>query len=82
MLDLDSLTLSDIALIEEKSGVPLDAMGDDDSPKGKLMAAMAFVALRKRGENPTWTQVMNMTMGEVSAVLADAEGPDPKPEKP
>lgn len=76
MLDMNALTLGEIAQIEEISGQSISVMGDDAAPKAKLMAAMVFIA--KRREEPTYTlqQAEAMSMEEFDA-LFDV-GDDPK----
>lgn len=68
-MDIKNLTMGEVAKIEELSGQPLASLSDDNKPKGKLMAALAFVI--KRREDPKFTLEManNMTMAEITALI-------------
>lgn len=81
-MDINSLTVGEVAKIESLSGQAISALGDEDKPKGKIMAAFAFVI--KYRENPkfTWENALELTLTEVNELLGyDAEGnstTDPK----
>lgn len=68
-MDIKNLTMGEVAKIEELSGLPLASLSDDDKPKGKLMAALAFVI--KRREDPKFTLEManNLTMAEITSLI-------------
>lgn len=75
MIDLNNLTLGEIAFIEDSSGQPIAAIGDDSTPKGSALAALATVAKRRSGE-PTFTlnAALALTLTEVNDLLGlDAE---------
>ncbi|TDL43601.1 hypothetical protein [Microbacterium oleivorans] len=75
--------MGEISFIEEFSGLSISALGDEDAPKGKLMAVIACVIKRRNGE-PTYTinQAMNLSLGEINEVMGvgaeetEAEGKD------
>ncbi len=75
MIDINKLTLGEVAKIEELSGQPITAIGDDDKPKGLALAALAFVAKRREqlgaGEKPsfTWNAAQELTFDEANALL-------------
>jgi hypothetical protein len=76
MFDVKSLTLGEIDRIEDLSGRSIDSIGDEDAPKGKLLAAMVFVMKRRehlaagRPPSPTdWNDALGMTMVEANKVL-------------
>ena len=71
-MDFQTLTLGEISKIEEISGLPLSAMADEDKPKGKQMAAVAFIIMKR--EDPTFTmkQAEALTFTEVTALMAKA----------
>lgn len=70
-MDIKNLTMGEIAKVEELSGQPLAALADDDKPKGKLMAALAFVIKRREDPKFTLESANNMTMAEITALLED-----------
>lgn len=75
MIDINTLTLGEVAKIEELSGMPISAIGDDDKPKGLALAALAFVAKRREqlaaGQKPsfTWNQAQDLTFDDAQAIL-------------
>jgi len=66
---MDKLTLGEIAQLEELTGQSITAMSDESAPKGKFLAAIAWLA--KKREDPTFTlaQAEAMTLEEVNGVL-------------
>lgn len=73
-MDIKNLTMGEVAKIEELSGLSLASLQDENKPKGKLMAALAFVI--KRREDPKFTLEManNMTMAEITSLIeSDSE---------
>lgn len=72
-MDIKSLTMGEVARVEELSGLPLSALGDDDKPKGKLMAALALVIKRREDSKFTLEMANKMTMAEITALLTDVD---------
>jgi hypothetical protein len=75
---INNMTVGDIAIIEELSGQGLSALGDEASPKGKLMAAMCFVVKRKKDKDFTFADALDLTMVEVNTILGLDDEEDPK----
>ena len=55
-IDINDLTIGEIVEIEERTGLPLDALGQADKPKGKMLQALAYIS--KRRDNPDFTWEM------------------------
>jgi hypothetical protein len=72
-MDIKNLTMGEISKVEELSGMPIAALADDDKPKGKLMAALAFVIRRREDPKFTLEAANNMTMDEINALLLGDE---------
>lgn len=70
-MDINTLTLGEVAKIEELSGQPLASLSDDQAPKGKLMAALAFVIKRRQDPKFTMVQAEALHMADIQALLAD-----------
>lgn len=70
-MDINTLTLGEVAKIEELSGQPLAALSDESAPKGKLMAALAFVIKRRQDPKFTMIQAEDLNMADIQALLAD-----------
>lgn len=68
-MDIKNLTMGEISKVEELSGLPIGALAEDDKPKGKLMAALAFVVKRREDPKFTLEAANNMTMEEITALL-------------
>lgn len=69
-MDIQNLTLGEIAKVEEVSGRALAELSDDTAPKGALLTALALVI--KRRENPKYSleDAQNLTMKDIEALLA------------
>lgn len=72
-LDFNRLTLGEVAKLEQLAGLSLDRIGDADAPKGKLLAAMAYVASRRRGEALSWDECLELTVADANELLGLAE---------
>lgn len=92
MLDISKLTLGEIDKIETLSGQSISSVGEDASPKGKLLAALAFVIKRREqmrnGEPPsfTWNDALDLGFEDAQKLLGmggdsneDAESDDEDP---
>jgi hypothetical protein len=84
-LDVNTLTLGEVARFEDLSGQSISQLGDESVPKGKALAALAFLVKRRQelaaGEKPsfTWNQAQELTIAEANALLgldADDEPAD------
>ena len=73
-VDISELTVGEIKEIEELTGMPLDALGQADKPKGKMLAALAFVS--KRRENPkfTWEDALELKITTSQTEVDPSEG--------
>ena len=70
-IDINSLTIAEVVEIEDRTGMPLDALGQSDKPKGRMLQALAYIT--KRREDPAYTWEM---AGELK-ITTDAEPVDP-----
>lgn len=68
-LNVNRLTLGEVAKVEELSGMPISAIGDDDRPKGLALAALAFVAKRREDPKYSWNQAQGLTLDEAQDIL-------------
>jgi hypothetical protein len=55
-IDINSLTIAEVVEIEDRTGMPLDALGQSDKPKGRMLQALAYIT--KRREDPAYTWEM------------------------
>jgi hypothetical protein len=68
-LDLDQLTLGEVAAIEDLGGTAISAVSEE-TPQGKFLAALLMVAKRRSGEPAfTFNQAMGTPIGEAQEFL-------------
>ena len=70
-VDINELTISEIVEIEELTGLPLDALGNPDKPKGRMLQALAFISKRRTNPAFTWEDAGAIRINTTS------ETPDP-----
>ena len=68
-MNVNELTLGDVAEVEELSGQPLAALGDSNAPKGKLMVALAWIIKRKEDPKFTYEHAKKLTMDEIEGLF-------------
>jgi|GEM_PF-3380359 len=68
-MDLDRITLGEVATIEDLSGMSLDRFGQDGAPRGKFLAAMVYVQSRRWAEPMTWKECLDMPAPDASDYL-------------
>ena len=72
-VDINDLTIAEVVEIEERTGLPLDALGQADKPKGKMLQALAYIVKRRDNPDFTWEQAGAMRISAAQAT------PDPTP---
>lgn len=72
-LDFTRLTLGEIAKLEELTGLSIDRIASADAPKGKLLAAMAYVASRRRGTPLSFDEALGLSIPETNELLGLTE---------
>lgn len=73
------LTLGEIAAIENLSGVSIDSLMDEGTPKGKALAALVFVAKKREDPDFTFDDALNTDMDEAMEIVNATMGDeDPK----
>tara|TARA_R110000822_G_scaffold123979_1_gene258492 strand:+ start:5908 stop:6153 length:246 start_codon:yes stop_codon:yes gene_type:complete len=78
-MDIQKLTLGEVSKVEELSGLPIGALGDDTKPKGKLLIALAYVIKRREDDSYRPHDAEKLTMDEVSELLGFDAGDDTDP---
>lgn len=85
-LSLDDLTLGEIDTIESLAQCSIDELADETRPKGKVLAAFAYVAKRRVNPEYTWNEALGLTMSELDGLVNlgddDANLPSPKDHLP
>lgn len=82
MIDFDTLTLGEVAKVEEISRQSIGAIADEDKPKGRAMAALAYVIKRRTVPEFSFDQALNLQLSEAEELLGlngEDEDEDPTP---
>jgi hypothetical protein len=80
MFDFESLTLGEVATIEDLSGQPIGAIADEDAPKGKALAAIVMVIKRRTGHPGfKFNEALNIPLKEANALLGVQDESEPLP---
>lgn len=70
MFDFDSLTLGEVAFIESLSEQSISSIADEDSPKGKALAAIVTVIKRRTGHPDfKFNDALNVPLSEANTLL-------------
>ncbi len=77
-INLDYITGFEIIEIEKLAGVPFDKIGDPDTPKGRLLVAMATVQMRREDPDYTFEQAGNLRI-KLAEGGDDPTGPGEQP---
>lgn len=79
-LNINSLTLGEVAKVEELSGLPFAAIADDEKPKGLALAALAFVAKRRADPKFSWNDAQSLTFTDFAELISMGDDtPEPNP---
>lgn len=80
-MDIKTLTLGEVAKVEELARAPLGWLGDDQHPQGMLMAAVAFVVKRRENVSFTFADAQNLTFDDLNEIIGEQpDDLDPKSE--
>jgi hypothetical protein len=80
MIDINSLTLGEVAKVEDLSGLPIAAFGNEDKPKGLALAALSFVWKRRSEPTFTWNSAQALTIAEANEILGISDDEDDEPD--
>ena len=73
-IDISDLTISEVCEIEDRTGLPLDALGSPEHPKGRMLQALAYVIKRRENPDYTWEQAGALKINTTSAKVPPVEG--------
>jgi hypothetical protein len=74
-VDINTLTLGEVAAVEDLSGLAIDQLGEEGVKKGRLYAAIIFVLNKRANPDYKFEDALNLDM----AALADMFQTDPDP---
>ncbi len=73
-IDINDLTIAEVVEIEERTGLPLDALGQADKPKGKMLQALAFISKRRDDPDFTWEMAGALKIRATSEKVDPTDG--------
>ena len=73
-IDINDLTIAEIVEIEERTGMPLDALGQSDKPKGKMLQALAYISKRRDNPDFTWEMAGALKISTASDPVDPSDG--------
>ena len=73
-IDINDLTIAEVVLIEELTGLPLDALGQADKPKGKMLQALAYIVKRRDDPEFTWEMAGALKINTTSEKIDPTDG--------
>ena len=73
-IDINELTIGEIVEIEERTGLPLDALGQADKPKGKMLQALAYISKRRDNPDFTWEMAGALKISTASDPVDPSDG--------
>jgi hypothetical protein len=75
-MDINSLTLGELAKIEELGGASMSTLQDETKPKAKMLAALAFVIKRRENPKITMIEIENTPIKELEDLFSSLNGLD------
>ena len=76
-INIEELTIAEVVMIEELTGLPFDAMGDSSQPKGKMLQALAYISKRRTNPDFTWEQAGELKIDMASTEADPTDGDEP-----
>ena len=73
-VDINELTIAEVVEIEERTGLPLDALGQADKPKGKMLQALAYIVKRRDNKDFTWEMAGELKINTASEKVDPTDG--------
>ena len=73
-IDINDLTIAEVVEIEERTGLPLDALGQADKPKGKMLQALAYISKRRDNPDFTWEDAGALKISTDSTPVDPSDG--------
>lgn len=68
---MKAMTIGELAKVEELSGLSAAQFEDQESPKALMLAAMAYVIMKREDPKVKFTDVCDMGMEEVNTIVVD-----------
>lgn len=69
--DVNTLTIGEVATIEDLSGFAIDALSDKGTPKGKLLAAIVYTIKHRTDPKYTFPMALTVPIAEIDSLIGD-----------
>ena len=73
-IDINDLTIGEVVEIEDLTGLPLDALGQADKPKGRMLQALAYISKRREDPDFTWEMAGELKISTDSTPADPTDG--------
>ena len=73
-IDINDLTIAEVVEIEDRTGMPLDALGQADKPKGRMLQALAYISKRRDNPDYTWEMAGALKISTDSTPVDPSDG--------
>ena len=73
-VDVSDLTIAEVVEIEDRTGMPLDALGQADKPKGRMLQALAYIVKKREDPDFTWEQAGEWKINPTSEPVDPTDG--------
>tara|TARA_R110000744_G_scaffold27440_1_gene67027 strand:- start:1591 stop:1842 length:252 start_codon:yes stop_codon:yes gene_type:complete len=73
-IDINDLTIAEVVEIEDRTGLPLDALGQADKPKGRMLQALAYISKRRDNPDYTWEMAGALKISTDSTPVDPSDG--------
>jgi len=73
-IDINDLTIAEVVEIEDRTGLPLDALGQADKPKGRMLQALAYISKRRDNPDFTWEMAGALKISTDSTPVDPSDG--------
>ena len=73
-IDINDLTIAEVVEIEDRTGMPLDALGQADKPKGRMLQALAYISKRREDPDFTWEMAGDLKISTDSTPADPTDG--------
>lgn len=68
-MNINDLTLAEIAIIENKAGQPFADLTDSHKPKAALLTALCWVMKKREDPKFTYEQASSLTMNQMNDLI-------------
>jgi len=73
-IDINDLTIAEVVESEDRTGLPLDALGQADKPKGRMLQALAYISKRRDNPDYTWEMAGALKISTDSTPVDPSDG--------